>query len=97
MDEIIEEILDDIGYDMDCNYGDLDFDKLRDLIKKGYEKQFFIHVVSITLLKKYMNHVINCEGVDFVSDINRPWSDVKFTKKEKELLEVLKKEIDESN
>ena len=53
--------------------------------------------VSISLLKKYMIHVEQCESVNFVSYIDNPWSKVEFTKEEIAYLQKLDKEIDESN
>lgn len=61
------------------------------------KKALYIPVVSISLLKKYIQHVENCEGVNFVSDIGSPWSGIEFSKEEKALLEKLDKEIEESN
>jgi hypothetical protein len=60
-------------------------------------EQLRLHVFSISLLKKYMQHVENCEGVNFVSDIGRDWSGIEFSKEEKALLEKLDAEIEQSN
>jgi len=60
-------------------------------------KQLTLTNVSISLLKKYMQHVENCEGVNFVSDIGRDWSGIEFSKEEKALLEKLDAEIEQSD
>jgi hypothetical protein len=49
---------------------------------------------DLTLLKKYMQHVEQCEGVNFVSDINEYMCDIKFTDEEKALLEKLDRDIE---
>ena len=49
---------------------------------------------DLTLLKKYMQHVEQCEGVNFVSEINGYTPDIKFTEDEKALLEKLDKDIE---
>lgn len=67
------------------------------LIKEAQTEQLALYGVSISLLKKYMQHVENCEGVNFVSDIGMSWSGIEFSKEEKALLEKLDKEIEESN
>jgi hypothetical protein len=72
-------------------------DECIDLIDRHVSEQLSIQGVSISLLKKYMIHVEQCEGVNFVSDIDRPWSKVEFTKEEITYLQKLDKEINESN
>ncbi len=67
------------------------------LIKEAQNEPLILYGVSISLLKKYMIHVENCEGVNFVSDIGRTWSEVEFTKEEIDYLQKLDKEINESN
>jgi hypothetical protein len=52
---------------------------------------------DLTLLKKYMQHVEQCEGVNFVSKINGYIPDIKFTEDEKALLEQLDRDIELSN
>ena len=42
--------------------------------------------VSVALLKKYMNHVDDCEGIDFTGSIGERPSEQEFTDKEKSLL-----------
>jgi len=74
----------------------IEMDKYCDYLEEQ-NKQLSIHVVSISLLKKYMQHVENCEGVNFVSDIGMSWSGIEFNKEEKALLEKLDEEIEESN
>jgi hypothetical protein len=74
-----------------------DADKIEALLKEIETEQLRLHVVSISLLKKYMQHVENCEGVNFVSDIGRDWSGIEFSKEEKALLEKLDAEIEQSN
>lgn len=39
-----------------------------------------------------MQHVENCEGNNFVSDIGMSWSGIEFSKEEKALLEKLNKD-----
>jgi hypothetical protein len=46
-----------------------------------------------TLLKKYMQHVIECEGISFVSHINDYTSDVLFTDEEAEELRKIDNEV----
>tara|TARA_R110000822_G_scaffold272966_2_gene395468 strand:- start:168 stop:425 length:258 start_codon:yes stop_codon:yes gene_type:complete len=77
---------------------DIVTDLIRDDISKeqAIDKLLILHSVSISLLKKYIQHVEDCEGVNFVSDINRWPSEQKFSKEEKALLEKLDKEIEES-
>lgn len=53
--------------------------------------------INDLLLKKYMIHVEQCEGVNFVSQINWRGIEVEFTKEEVAYLQKLDKEIDESN
>ena len=74
---------------------DIVTDLIRDDISKeqAIDKLLILHSVSISLLKKYIQHVEDCEGVNFVSDINRWPSEQKFSKEEKALLEKLDKEI----
>ena len=66
---------------------------ISDLLKTHLSEQLFIHVVSISLLKKYIQHVENCEGVNFVSYIGMSCSGIEFSKEEKALLEKLDAEI----
>lgn len=44
------------------------------------------------LLKKYMQHVCDCEGIDFVVRIGDRHSDVEFTDEEKAELERISEE-----
>ena len=46
--------------------------------------------VSETLLAKYIDHVGQCEGVDFIDKCNHYSSNVKFTDKDIEHLERLR-------
>ena len=52
-----------------------------------------LHLVSISLLKKYMSHVMDNESVSFVENANNAWSAVKFTDNELEILKAIHKEI----
>lgn len=45
--------------------------------------------VSESLLSKYIKHVSECEGVDFISDCNSHMSDVEFSSDEIETLRRL--------
>ena len=45
------------------------------------------------LLKKYIQHVLDCEGITFIRSINCCESDVVFTKEEIEILLKLRKEV----
>lgn len=46
------------------------------------------------LLKKYMQHVLDCEGTDFVWQLNSGGPcDVEFTAEEVEILEKLSEDI----
>ena len=63
---------------------------------EDFKKELLTLRVSISLLKRYIQHVEKCEGVNFVVDIGAPWSDIEFSKEEKDLLEKLDKEIEES-
>jgi len=87
--EKLTEVLDKRGYKNE--------DLINEIEQIYNKQQLPIHGVSITLLKKYMQHVENCEGVNFVSDIGMSWSCVDFTKEEKALLEKLDDEIEQSN
>jgi hypothetical protein len=49
----------------------------------------------LQLLKKYMKHVLDCEGVDFVYRIGEHPSKVKFSEEEAELLRKLSNEIED--
>ncbi len=50
----------------------------------------------LLLLKKYISHVLQCEGVDFISQCNQSYgSDEYFSDKEVKILESLS-EYDES-
>ncbi len=49
------------------------------------------------LLRKYMLHVINEEGVSFVSNVNDAWCKVEFTEEEKKQLEEIEEEIKNSD
>ena len=51
------------------------------------------HFVSVSLLKKYMAHVIDCEGIDYVDSVGYPPSDQEFTDEEQQLLQRLSEEI----
>lgn len=53
------------------------------------EKEIFI------ILQKYMKHVLSCEGVTFVSEINRYPKDVEFTDYEKQFLETVEQQIED--
>jgi hypothetical protein len=70
---------------------------MQEAIKEAQTEQLILSSVSISLLKKYMIHGEQCKGVNFVSDIDRPWSGVEFTKEEIAYLQELDKEIEESN
>ena len=50
-------------------------------------------VSAMLLLKKYVEHVLSCEGVTFIDDLNRSHSDVKFTDQEKQILENIDNEL----
>lgn len=52
-----------------------------------------IDSVSISLLKKYMAHVMDNESVSFVENANDGWSTVKFTDDEIKTLKCIHKEI----
>lgn len=52
-----------------------------------------INSVSISLLKKYMAHVMDNESVSFVENANDSLSKVKFTDNELETLKSINKEI----
>lgn len=99
----IDKFLIDKGLKTDCIVeSDIDVDKyvqhqVKDLIKEALSKQLILHGVSISLLKKYIQHVEDCEGVNFVSDINNWPSEQKFSKEEKALLEKIDEELNESN
>ena len=41
------------------------------------------------LLKKYIEHVMNCEGVTFIGGVDFAINEVGFTDEEKEILESL--------
>lgn len=45
------------------------------------------------LLKKYMQHVKDCESIDYVDQIGDYMSEVEFTKEEREELERLSDEL----
>ncbi len=48
------------------------------------------------LLRRYMEHVLKCEGTDFVSAIGDDWSgfsDVKFSAEEIEVLKSMARDI----
>lgn len=45
------------------------------------------------LLKKYMRHVMDCEGISFVDHIGSHYSDVQFTDEEKVALERAEDEV----
>lgn len=49
------------------------------------------------LLKKYMAHVLDSEGVTFVLYINDPHSSVEFTDEEISILKKLEDEIKKTN
>lgn len=76
-----------------------DFEYATDIINATEKvfKKLYTNDVSKSLLKKYMQHVENCEGVNFVSDIGASWSGIDFNKEEKDLLERLDEEIQEIN
>ena len=57
------------------------------------EELLNLHSVSISLLKKYMSHVMDNESVSFVENANDSWSNVKFTDNELEILKSIHKEI----
>ncbi len=61
---------------------------------KVLTKQLNKSVVSVSLLTRFMEHIFNCSNSNYVSDIGQPWSSVKFTKEEIQLLEKLQKGID---
>jgi hypothetical protein len=87
-----------IGGCADSNYTEYLQDVIRQQEKyiTHVEKQLnFLNIpdVSISLLKKYMAHVADCEGIDFVDKIGLRPSYQKFSDKEKELLEDLSKEV----
>ena len=48
---------------------------------------------SISLLKKYMSHVMNNESVSFVENANDAFSIIKFTDNELEKLKTISQEI----
>ena len=52
-----------------------------------------LHLVSISLLKKYMAHVMDNEGVSFAENANDSWSNIKFTDNELQTLKYIHKEI----
>lgn len=52
-----------------------------------------LHLVSISLLKKYMAHVMDNEGVSFVGYANDAYSNIKFTDNELETLKSINEEI----
>lgn len=47
----------------------------------------------VELLKKYMDHVTECEGIDFVDQIGCAHSDVEFTAEEIAELERISGEL----
>lgn len=50
------------------------------------------------LLKKYMQYVEDCEGANFVTDLDRRYtSEVKFTDEEWSLLKTISAEINMTN
>ena len=49
--------------------------------------------LDISLLKKYMEHVEDCEGVTFVSNIGKHSSCIEFTEEEKRTLQNLDDDI----
>jgi len=51
---------------------------------------------SNPLLEKYMAHVIDCEGIDYVSYIGGHMSDQKFTSDEKAFLQKLSDNINKN-
>ncbi len=51
----------------------------------------------MTLIEKYMRHVIDCEGEDFISNIGGYMSDQDFTEEEKKNLNELSQKISLSN
>ena len=53
---------------------------------KHLESNVVLDSVSETLLLKYMRHVRDCEGIDFVEYINSYKSDVIFTDEEEQAL-----------
>lgn len=60
------------------------------LIEDLYKNNGDLGNVSETLLIKYIDHVGQCEGVDFIDKCNHYSSEVKFTDKEIEHLERLR-------
>ena len=51
-----------------------------------FEKLYYVYQPEYDLLKKYINHVLDCEGSDFLQKLNSSESEVKFTDKDVEKL-----------
>lgn len=47
----------------------------------------------IAILVKYIEHVTQCEGVDFLNQINTPVSDVAFSEKEVEFINYIEGDL----
>ncbi len=48
---------------------------------------------TVSLIKKYMAHAMDNEGVSFVENANDVGSNIKFTEKELEILKAIHREI----
>jgi hypothetical protein len=58
-----------------------------------YQKDAVLGSFYGPLLKKYMKHVLECEGTTFVGEDNTRHSDVAFTEEESQTLEGLRNEV----
>jgi hypothetical protein len=100
---ILENVLIDIQIDIQneilnqckkCNLDDLQTDIINEnvistfnLNKQKYIKQ--LNKTSETLLKRYIKHIKNHEGIDYIDNIHDYSDDVHFSEEEIKLLETL--------